>query len=403
MDELPLVSIVTPSLNQKEFLPAAIESVLRQRYPRLEYVVVDGGSTDGSVEVLRSYEGRLRWISESDTGQANAINKGFRMCSGEIVAWINADDILLKGAVEKAVAAFRQEPDLGMVYGEGYLIDEQGAIQRRFPYTAPPNLWRLVYYGDTILQQTVFMRRSAVEAVGYLDETLHWGLDWDLFIRLGKRYRMRYLPEYLGCLREYSATKTARGGYRRLRELGRVIRRHTGRLLTPSSVAYASYYGQTQLPGDLRAWLPGWLAEPAARGARRLQTKLGGRLEVYMEDSQGWYPDGGTAPVAHFLLPNLRRPAQLVIEGRLPQYSREPVRQSMTVVLNGRTLLKRDLAPGPFQVAEPAPEWIGGAEALRVDLVADECISERFYVATGRVRRISYFVDRVDLAPLERE
>lgn len=399
--ELPLVSIITPSLNQKEFLPAAIESVLRQQYPRLEYLVVDGGSTDGSLEILRSYEGRLQWISEPDRGQADAINKGFRRCSGEIVAWINSDDLLLKGAVEKAVEAFRREPDLGMVYGEGYVIDEEGVIQRRFPYTAPSNLWRLVYYGDTILQQTVFMRRSALEEVGYLDETLHWGLDWDLFIRLGKRYRARCLPEYLGCLREYRATKTSTGGYRRLKELGRIIRRHTGRLFTPSYMAYANYYAQAQLPDELRAWAPGRLGDLAARGVQWLQAAMRDRVDAYVEDSQGWYPDGGAAPLAHFLLPNLRRPAQVVIEGRVPRYAEDQVRQSLTVVVNGRTLLKRDLAPGPFQVAERAPAWINDAEVLRVDLVAEECISERFYAGVRRVRRISYFVDRVDITPLE--
>ena len=401
MDEHPLVSIVTPSLNQKEFLPAAIESVLRQEYPRLEYLVVDGGSTDGSLEILRSYEGRLRWISEPDTGQANAINKGFRRCSGEIVAWINSDDVLLKGAVEKAVKAFRREPDLGMVYGDGYLIDERGVVKRRFPYTEPPNLWRLVYYSDIILQQAVFMRKSALAEVGYLDETLHWGLDWDLFIRLGKRYRVRYLPEYLACLREYGMTKTYTGGYRRLQELGRVIRRHAGRLLTPSYLGYAVDYGLVQLPEMLRARLPGGLGEPAARAVRRLVSAVADLVWWYVEDCQGWYPDGGAGRKARFLLPNLRRPAQIVIEGRLPQYSPEPARQSLTVVANGRPLVKVNLPPGPFRLVAPAPAWLTEAEVVRVDLVAEECISERHYAAVLRARRISYFVDRVEMAPLE--
>ncbi len=402
MDELPLVSIITPSLNQKKFLPAAIESVLRQEYPRIEYLVVDGGSTDGSLEILRSYEGRLQWISEPDTGQGNALNKGFRKCSGEIVAWINSDDVLLAGAVEKAVEAFRREPDLGMVYGEGYLIDDGGVVKRRFPYADPPNLWRLVYYSDTLLQQAVFMRKAALEAVGYLDETMHWGLDWDLFIRLGKRYRVRYLPEYLGCLREYGATKTSTGGYQRLQELGRIIRQHTGRILTPSYMGYAMDYWHLRAPELLRARLPGGLGRLAAGVVRGLAARALSRVLLYMEDSQGWYPDGGVGREAHFLLPNLRRPAEIVIEGRLPQYSPEPARQSLTVVVNGRTLLKRDLAPGPFLVAEPAPAWINGAEAVRVDLVAEECITERLYVAVARRRRISYFVDRVEMAPLER-
>ena len=400
MDELPLVSIITPSLNQKKFLPAAIESVLRQGYPRIEYLVVDGGSTDGSLEILRSYEGRLQWISEADTGQGSALNKGFRRCSGEIVAWINSDDVLLEGAVEKAVEAFRREPDLGMVYGEGYLIDDQGMVKRRFPYTTPPNLWRLVYYSDTLLQQSVFMRKAALAEVGYLDETMHWGLDWDLFIRLGKRYRVRYLPEYLGCLREYSTTKTSTGGYRRLKELGQMVRRHTGRFLTPSYMGYAMDYAHMQFPDILRARLPGRWGEMAARAVRRLVARVQDRVMLYMEDSQGWYPDGGAGPVAHFLLPNLGGPAQVVIEGRLPQYSPQPVPQSLTVVANGKVLAKVNLRPGPFQVVAPAPE-LSDAEVLHVDLVAEECISERMYVAVARTRRIGYFVDRVEMEPLE--
>lgn len=401
--ELPLVSIVTPSLNQKEFLPAAIESVLRQDYPRIEYLVVDGGSTDGSLEILRSCGGRLRWVSEPDTGQANALNKGFRSCSGDIVAWINADDVLLKGAVEKAVAALRREPDLGMVYGEGYVIDEQGVIKRRFPYTEPPNLWRLVYYGDTILQQTVFMRRRALEEIGYLDETLQWGLDWDLFIRLGKRYRMRYIPEDLACLREYSTTKTSTGGYRRLQELGRVVRRHAGRRITPSYLAYAHDYWYMQLPEVIRERLPGRWGELAARGVRWLSGTLQRQVWQYMEDSQGWYPDGAAGQKAHFLLPNLRQRARLVIEGRLPQFSPQPARQRLTVLVNGKRLAEVTLLPGPFQVRRALPDWIDGAEALRVDLEAKESIASRFYTSSGRTREISYFLDRVEVAPVETE
>lgn len=400
VSDLPLVSIVTPSLNQKEYLPAAVESVLRQDYPRLEYIVVDGGSTDGSVEVLRGYDGRLRWISEPDTGQANAINKGFRLSSGEILAWINADDLLLKGAVRKAVDAFRQEPDAGMVYGEGFLIDEEGRIKGRFPHSAPFNLWRLIHYGDTILQQTAFMRRSALEAVGRLDESLHWGLDWDLFIRLGKRYRARYIPEDLACLREYGTTKTSTGGYRRLRELGDVIRRHAGRRWTPSWAGYAQDFLYSQLAESARKGLPPGLGAAAAWMIRGLVRLVQPTVWRYMEESQGWYPDHGAAPHARFLLPNLRRPASLVIEGRLPPFVPEPLQQSLTVVVNGRELARVDLPEGSFRVVEPAPEWANG-EVLLVDLLASRCISRRFYPSWARTRKISYFLERVEITPGE--
>jgi glycosyltransferase involved in cell wall biosynthesis len=398
--ELPLVSIVTPSLNQEQFLPAAIESVLRQDYPRIEYLVVDGGSTDGTLDILRSYGDRLRWISEPDTGQANAINKGFRMARGDIVAWINADDVLLKGAVGKAAAALAADPELGMVYGEGYLIDEQGAIQGRFPYTEPFNLWRLVYYGDTILQQTAFLRRAALEEIGYVNETLNWGLDWDLFIRLGKRYRVQYLAEDLGCLRVYSATKTSTGGYRRVQELGRVIELHAGRKLTPSYLAYAGDYSASQLPEVVRGKLPGRLGNWAARAVQTAARLCHRRVWRYMEQGQGWYRDAGAGPQAHFLLPNLRRPARLVIEGRLPQLTPQQPRQTLAVAVNGRELCRVPLEPGSFRVAPRLPDWTGEAEVLRVDLLGSICIANSFYPPLGRNRRISYYLDRVEVEPV---
>lgn len=122
------------------------------------------------------------------------------------------DDLLLPGAVSAAVRAFAESPLAGAVYGEGYCIDRAGRVTGRFPATEPFNLWRLAWVCDSILQQSVFFRRSAVEEVGWLRETLHWSMDWDLLVRLGKRFGLRYVPEYLGCLREYGETKTASGG-----------------------------------------------------------------------------------------------------------------------------------------------------------------------------------------------
>src|SRR5438128_8552250 len=131
-EALPLVSIVTPSYNQGRFIEDTIRSVLAQDYPNLEYIVVDGGSTDHTLDVLRRYEGRLRWVSEPDRGQSEAINKGFRMARGEIVSWLNSDDTYVPGAIGKAVAHLGARPEVVMVYGEGYLLDEGGRVTRRF-------------------------------------------------------------------------------------------------------------------------------------------------------------------------------------------------------------------------------------------------------------------------------
>ena len=123
LPDVPLVSIVTPSFNQARFIRETIESVLAQDYPRIEYIVVDGGSTDGTIDILRGYDGRLIWSAERDRGQADAINKGFRRARGEILAWLNSDDTYLPGAVSAAVSHLVQHRDCAMVYGDGFLID----------------------------------------------------------------------------------------------------------------------------------------------------------------------------------------------------------------------------------------------------------------------------------------
>src|SRR5262249_14412794 len=155
--------------------------------------VVDGGSTDGTLDILKKYEHRIQWTSEPDRGQSHAINKGFRRARGDILAWLNSDDTYLSGAVRAAVDHLLLHRECAMVYGEGYVIDEHGGGIQRFQATEPFNLWRLVYVIDYILQQTAFFRKEAFEAVGELDEELHWGMDWDLFIKMGKRFRVDHI------------------------------------------------------------------------------------------------------------------------------------------------------------------------------------------------------------------
>src|ERR1700693_3648321 len=138
----PLVTIVTPSYNQGQFIRTTIESVLSQDYPHIEYIIMDGGSKDETAAMVKEYGSRLTWISEKDRGQSHAINKGFRMARGSIISWLNSDDLILPGAVRKAVDGFRQNPEAGAVYGEGYLIDREGKTTGRFPCTEPFNLWK---------------------------------------------------------------------------------------------------------------------------------------------------------------------------------------------------------------------------------------------------------------------
>lgn len=207
---LPLVSIVTPSLNQGSFIRETIESVLSQAYPNLEYWVVDGGSTDETLEILRSYGERLRWVSEPDGGQSQAVNKGWRHAKGEILGWVNADDLLVPGAVRRAVDVLLAQPNLAGVYGDCSYIDAAGKVLRPYPT-------REFDYGilvreteDFIPQPAVFLRRGVASRVGFLDETLHYVMDYDLWLRMGMYGAFAYLPQPMACLRLHQNAKTLR-------------------------------------------------------------------------------------------------------------------------------------------------------------------------------------------------
>ena len=235
----PKVSVITPSYNQARFLERTIRSVLHQGYSNLEYIVIDGGSTDGSVDVIRRYADRLAfWVSEPDRGQANAVNKGMARVTGDVVGWVNSDDFYYPGAIHAAVDAFATDPTIGFVYGRGNRVDERDELIEPFEFTRPFHVHTLSYGVDYILQPTVFMRRGALAAVDPIDPTLHWTLDWDLWIRLGRTFPARMIDHLTAASREYAATKTSKGGFDRMEEIQRIVRRHTG---DDVSVGYLNY------------------------------------------------------------------------------------------------------------------------------------------------------------------
>ncbi|HZT28239.1 MAG TPA: glycosyltransferase family 2 protein [Bryobacteraceae bacterium] len=238
-EQEPVVSIVTPSYNSGRFLEETIQSVLSQDYAHIDYLVMDGGSTDGTREILERYRGRLRYVSERDRGQADAVNRGFRLSRGSVFAFLNADDTYLPGAISTVVRHMREHPEAGVVYGEGYHVTEAGEVINRYPTQVfDPEKFRRQCY---ICQPAAFLRREAFEAVGLLDAKLHYALDYDLWIRVAQRYPMVKVEEYLARSRMHRQNKTLRHLREVFREVFLVLRRHYGYVPSNWLYGYSAY------------------------------------------------------------------------------------------------------------------------------------------------------------------
>jgi hypothetical protein len=235
-DPPPRISLVTPSFRQARFIERTILSVIDQNYPNLEYFVQDGGSRDGTIEILERHASRLTgWKSEPDTGQSQAINRGFARTSGEIMAWLNSDDMLFPGSLAQIADYFARHPDVDVVYGHRVLIDEgDGEVGR---WLLPAHDGEVLSYADFVPQETLFWRRRIWEkAGGRIDESFRFAMDWDLLLRFrdaGARFAR--MPRFLGAFRVHPQQKTSAGisdvGFAemdrlRQRTLGHVPSRH---------------------------------------------------------------------------------------------------------------------------------------------------------------------------------
>ena len=235
---LPKVSIVTPSFNQAPFLEQTLRSVLEQDYPNLEYIVIDGGSSDGSLEIIQKYADRLAyWQSQPDQGQTDAINQGFARASGEILAWLNSDDLLLPGAVSAAVRALQAHPEAAMVYGDALLINAEGKTIGKFP--AAQTDYRKLRRGYVhIPQQASFFRADLWRQVAPLDVSFYFAMDYDLWVRLAALAPLVYVPQLWAAFRLHGAGKSIAADDRCWPEMLRVHYRDGGKVLSPIVFKY---------------------------------------------------------------------------------------------------------------------------------------------------------------------
>lgn len=235
----PLVSVITPSYNMAGFLPATIESVLSQDYGKIEYIVIDGGSSDGTTDVLHRYDGRLQYTSSPDRGPSDAIHRGFERATGDILAWLNADDTYEPGAVRAAVEYMTIHPEVDVAYGEGFWMDE--AAGRIGPYPTMPFDALALQTECFICQPAAFIRSEAYRKCN-LDPGLQLSFDYDLWIRMAaQNCRFGYIPRHLANARMHRHCKTLEQRKPVYETSMRLLRRHYGYVPFPWVLSYASF------------------------------------------------------------------------------------------------------------------------------------------------------------------
>lgn len=284
------ISVVMPSYNHGRFIRESIESVLSQDYPDVDLLVMDGGSTDETLDILKSYGGRISFISQKDNGQSDAINRGLQLAKDGIACWLNSDDLFEPGALSAVAHLFQANPGVEFVYGKGWNIDEQGGIIG-CSGVQPFNLWKLIHHRNIIQQPSCFFRKSLLKKVGLIREDLYYVMDWELWIRFGL-YKGMFLDQYLSRNRTYAENKTVSGGFRRWREICRMVRT----------------YSDTKYPPVIRLYFAETLLQ-LLQSMPRLEKYLGFPIRRYffsgmMREISGWYCDGGASKKFRLAIPN---------------------------------------------------------------------------------------------------
>lgn len=231
-DHWPKISLVTPSFNQGQFIRHTIDSVLNQKYPNLEYWVMDGGSTDDTVAILKSFGKRINWVSQKDKGQTDALNQGLQKCTGDIVAYINSDDVLLPGTLAKVASYFQAHPTAQWVTGDYQIIDAQGKQYQSYVvwYKKLLRLWptqTVLSIANFIIQPSTFWRRSLHDELGFFDESRRYCMDFDFWLRVIQRYPLQVISEPLSQFRIHAQSKGGADYRKQFTEEHQVVQKYT--------------------------------------------------------------------------------------------------------------------------------------------------------------------------------
>jgi len=391
--EPPTVGVVTPALNAARFLRGAVDSVLAQDYPHVDYLVMDAGSSDGTRELLAGYGGRVRWISAPDAGQADAVNRGWRLVRGELLAFLNADDAYRPGAIAAAVEGLG---DGGLVYGEGELVDETGAALGRYP-TADPTEETLAGQCP-ICQPTAFVRRDALDRAGGLDQRLHFAFDYDLWIRLCRVVRARRLRRAIAVVGMRRDNKTLGSRGSAYREALEVSKRHFGYV----PLSWIEPYAMNLVDGSDGFFVPHRRSRESYAAALALGLRHNPRQarRFWREwafaaglraDFTGRWEDGWISrlSVSEHAVP--ADASALRVSGRHHAYLEGPLR--LRARIGGEAVARLELAErGPFELVAPLPATARG-RTVRLTLEVEDTWAPR---QEGDHRRLGCLIDAIE-------
>lgn len=389
----PLVSVITPSFQQGGFIRETIESVMSQDYPHVELIVMDGGSRDGTVDILREsaskYGSRFRFFSEKDKGQSNALNKGLALAKGPLIGWLNSDDTYLPHAISRAVAALDRHPEYGIVYGKANFTDKNNQTIRPYPVERNVDRRRL-FDVCTICQPAAFIRRSVLDEAGPIDESLHFCMDYELWIRIAKRYQLGYVDQLLANSRLHEDSKSIKQYFTvGLPEIIRTGLKHYGAVSNHWLIQFIAHH----LPEG-----PVWLLERLKRF-----DALGGKLRI---GESNRYDDDWAPPRWQLLIdnPDKAEADSFVIQGDhrlsgLAGRQADPLR--LHVRVNGHSRYSGKFGDGPFRLRIP----LGGREPrYTIDIQSDTAFVPAELNVNRDRRQLSFMVRAAAaLSPLEAE